>query len=60
MKGSRILGALGRSSSIWALAIGVGVIGGAAAQTAPTATPDGPTNAQPADATAPQGDATAP
>ncbi|WP_394648777.1 TonB-dependent receptor [uncultured Sphingomonas sp.] len=60
MKGSRILGALGRSTSVWALAIGVGVIGTAGAQTAPTANTDGPTNAQPADATAPQGDATAP
>ena len=58
MKGSQILGALARSSSVWALAVSVGVTGVAGAQTATGGTTASPTNAQPGATTLAQDTAT--
>ncbi|WP_184037548.1 TonB-dependent receptor domain-containing protein [Sphingomonas endophytica] len=51
MKGSHVMGALARSSSVWALAVAVAVPGVALAQTSGQSTTESPTNAQPSDAT---------
>ncbi|WP_337587826.1 TonB-dependent receptor [Sphingomonas phyllosphaerae] len=51
MKGSHVMGALARSSSVWALAVAAALPGVAMAQTSGQSTTESPTNAQPADAT---------
>ncbi|KQN92414.1 TonB-dependent receptor [Sphingomonas sp. Leaf231] len=50
------MGVLARSSSVWALAVAAAVPGLAAAQTGGATATESPTNAQPADAGAPQAD----